>query len=160
MCVTALIVLSGIHTALSQEAGGHTDTAVPDSALIEKGRYLAWAGNCVSCHTGPNGLAYAGGHAFHTPYGKIYSTNITPDKETGIGLWTKAQFKRAMHEGVDANGRHLYPVFPYQSYTKVSDEDVSAIFSYLRTLQPESYTPPENEMKFPFGWRTLGLNRI
>ena len=152
----AVLVVWGTLAALSPPA--LVDDAVsttPTPELIDKGRYLAAAGNCTSCHTGPEGVPYAGGHAFHTPFGTIYSTNITPDEETGIGLWTEAQFKRAMHEGVDADGRHLYPVLPYQSYTKVSDEDVSAIFAYLRTLQRESYVPPENAMKFPFGWRAL-----
>ena len=152
----AVLAVWGTLAALSPPA--LVDDAVsttPTPELIDKGRYLAAAGNCASCHTGPEGVPYAGGHAFHTPFGTIYSTNITSDEETGIGLWTEAQFKRAMHEGVDADGRHLYPVLPYQSYTKVSDEDVSAIFAYLRTLQRESYVPPENEMKFPFGWRAL-----
>ena len=131
------------------------DSATPTPELIEKGRYLATAGGCMICHTGLEGAPYAGGHAFHTPFGTIYSTNITPDDETGIGLWTETEFRRAMREGVDADDQHLYPVFPYQSYSKVSDEDVSAIFAYLRTIQPESHVPPENDLKFPFGWRVL-----
>ncbi len=156
IALALILVVWGALAALSPRA--LVDSAVsttPTPELIEKGRYLAAAGSCATCHTGPEGVRYAGGHAFRTPFGTIYSTNITPDEETGIGLWTEAQFRRAMREGVDADDRHLYPVFPYPSYTKVSDEDVSAIFAYLRTIRPESYTPPENEMKIPFRWRAL-----
>lgn len=158
--ISTLLVLV-LHTifcnslANSQVMTRSSEAIVQDPDLIEKGRYLAIAGNCVTCHTTDNGYSYAGGHAFYTPFGIIYSTNITPDDQTGIGLWTEAEFKRAMHEGVDADGGHLYPVFPYQSYTKVSDKDVSAIFAFLRTVEPVSYTPPENVMKFPYGWRAL-----
>jgi len=153
----AVLALWGALAALSPPPAVFVNAvfATPTSETIEKGRYLAAAGNCESCHTGPDGIPYAGGHSFHTPFGTIYSTNITPDEKTGIGLWPEALFRRAMHEGVDADGRHLYPVFPYDSFTKVSDGDISAIFAYLRTLQPASYEPPENQMNFLFRWRKL-----
>ena len=82
------------------------------NSLIERGRYLARAGNCVSCHTGTEGQAFAGGLAFETPFGKLYSTNITPDPETGIGKWTEEQFARAVREGVRPDGAHLVPGVP------------------------------------------------
>ena len=122
---------------------------------VEAGRYLATAGNCYSCHTRPGGDAFAGGVALHTDFGVIHSTNITPDPETGIGDWSDAEFVRAMHEGISANGEHLYPVFPYTSYTKVGEDDVLAIFAYLKTIDPVMYSPPENDMYFPFGQRRL-----
>lgn len=123
-----------------------------DNALVERGKYLADAGNCLSCHTRENGEPFAGGVAFETPFGKIYSTNITPDVATGIGSWTQQDLRRAMHEGVAPRGRRLYPAFPYPSYTKVSDEDVDAIYAFLQTLPPVSYVPPGNGILFSQRW--------
>lgn len=131
-------------------------------SLVERGRYLARAGNCVSCHTAAGGKAFAGGLAFETPFGKLYSTNITPDPDTGIGKWTEEQFTRAVREGVRPDGAHLYPAFPYTAYTKMSDEDVSALFAYLKVIKPVNAKTPENEMSFPANqrwalgvWKTL-----
>lgn len=127
------------------------------NSLVERGRYLARAGNCVSCHTSAGGTAFAGGLAFETPFGKLYSSNITPDPETGIGKWTEEQFAKAVREGVRPDGAHLYPAFPYTAYTKLSDQDVSALFAYLRVIKPAKFTPPENELSFPANQRwTLG----
>jgi mono/diheme cytochrome c family protein len=126
--------------------------------LEEAGAYLVRAGNCVSCHSAEGGEPYAGGLAFETPYGTLYSTNITPDPATGIGAWSLEDFTRAMREGERPDGEHLYPVFPYTSFTRVSDEDIAAIYAYLNTLAPVSYTPPENELAFPYDQRwALGL---
>ena len=119
--------------------------------LVARGEYLARAGNCISCHTRPGGEPFAGGLAFHTPYGflgEMHSTNITPDAETGIGTWTEEQFIRAMHTGVAANGDRLFPAFPYTSFTLVSDDDVKAIWAYLRTVAPVKYEPPSNGWAF------------
>src|SRR5688500_1680127 len=128
------------------------------NSLVERGRYLARAGNCVSCHTGAGGPAFAGGLAFETPFGKLYSTNITPDPETGIGKWTEEQFARAVREGVRPDGAHLYPAFPYTAYTKLSDEDVSALYAYLKIIKPVNNQTPENEMSFPANQRwALGV---
>jgi len=117
---------------------------VPANASAERGKYLADAGNCGSCHTRSGGAPFTGGVRFETPFGPIYSTNITPDAETGIGAWSYADLQRAMHEGVARNGSHLFPAFPYTSFTVVSDADVADIYAYLRTLQPVRYTPPDN----------------
>ena len=125
------------------------------ASLVEQGRYLATAGDCISCHTRPKGVPFAGGLPLTTPFGVIYSANITPDLATGIGGWSEQQFARALHEGIAADGRHLYPAFPYTAYTKVTDQDVHAIYVYLRSLKPVSYTPPPNEMRFPFSVRGL-----
>jgi len=136
--------------------------SVPDApaldslqASAEEGRYLATAANCVSCHTRKDGAPYAGGVAFRTDFGTIYSTNITKDAEAGIGGWSFAQFYAAMRYGLRADGAHLYPAFPYPSFTQLRDEDIASLYLYLRSIEPSSQRPPENELKFPFGVRTL-----
>jgi mono/diheme cytochrome c family protein len=123
--------------------------------LAEQGRYLATAGDCISCHTRPGGEPFAGGRPLNTPFGVIYSANITPDLKTGIGAWTERQFERALRAGIAADGTHLYPALPYTAYTKVTDQDVHAIYSYMRTVKPVSYIPPRNKMPFPFSIRAL-----
>lgn len=131
---------------------------VTTTSSLEKGRYLATAGNCETCHTREGGKPYAGGVPFVTPFGTIYSTNITPDSQTGIGGWTAAEFAVALREGENADGDHLYPVFPYTAFTKLSDEDTAALFAYMQTLTPVKYTPPENDLGFPYSQRWgLGL---
>lgn len=122
---------------------------------IEQGRYLARAGNCMSCHTTKGGQPFAGGLAFETPFGKLYSTNITPDPETGIGNWTQEQFVAALREGVRPDGEHLYPAFPYTAFSKVSDADAAALFAYLKSLKPVNQAPTDNELSFPFNQRWL-----
>jgi len=126
-------------------------TAAPDTAE-ERGKYLVDAGNCFSCHTREDGEAFAGGVAFETPFGTLYSTNITPDKETGIGDWTVDDLRRAMHEGIARDGGALFPAFPYPSYTKVSDADVADIYAYLRAVEPVKYTAPGNSAAFWMRW--------
>ena len=119
-------------------------TPSADPALANRGKYLATAANCISCHTKSGGMPFAGGLPFKTPFGTIYSTNITPDARTGIGRWTEDQFRRALREGIRPNGEHLYPAFPYTAFTKVPDEDVRAIFAYLKTVPPAGYRAPDN----------------
>lgn len=152
--ICALLAVAAIGAARAQDAAPAPSPA-PDAALVEQGRYLATAGDCVSCHTRPGGQPFAGGLPLKTQFGTLYTPNITPDRDTGIGGWSEEQLARAMREGVADDGDHLYPVFPYTAYTKVTDEDVHAIFAYLRSLQPVIYTPPKNEMKFPFSIRPL-----
>lgn len=127
-------------------------TARAADALVAHGKYLADAGNCVSCHTPPDGAAFAGGRGFTTPLGTIYSSNITPDNDTGIGHWTAAELRGAMHEGIGRGGYHLFPAFPYPSFTKVTDEDVDAIYAYLRTVAPVRHSPPANSLLFRLRW--------
>jgi alcohol dehydrogenase (quinone), cytochrome c subunit len=127
---------------------------------VERGRYLATAGNCVSCHTRPGGAPFAGGVAFETPFGTIYSTNITPDMKTGIGSWSGADLRRAMHEGIAADGSRLFPAFPYPQFTKVTEADVADIYAYLRTLKPESYEPPSNGVLLRMRWPLALWNRM
>jgi alcohol dehydrogenase (quinone), cytochrome c subunit len=113
-------------------------------SAVERGRYLAAAGNCFSCHTRAGGKPYAGGVPFETPLGTLYSSNITPDRQTGIGSWTVEDFRRAMHEGIAADGSRLFPAFPYPSYTKVTDRDVADLYAFLRTIPPVAQEPPRN----------------
>ncbi|MFL2840283.1 MAG: cytochrome c [Pseudohongiellaceae bacterium] len=128
------------------------------SGVEQKGEYLVAAGNCVSCHTNDAGSPFSGGLEFVTPFGTIYSTNITSDPEAGIGQWSLEDFTNAMRHGEAPGGRHLYPVFPYASYAKVSDEDVAAIYAYLQTIAPVKSMLPENDLGFPFNQRwTLGF---
>ena len=131
-------------------------------AELERGRYLTQAGDCAACHTAQDGQPFAGGRAVPTPFGTIYSTNITPDGPTGIGNWTSDDFYRAMHEGIAPGGKNLYPAFPYPWYTKLSRADVDAIRSYLATLKPVRQQNRPPELPWPFsvrevmkGWNAL-----
>ena len=126
-----------------------------DPALVKRGGELAAIGNCATCHTVPGGRAFAGGFALPTPFGTIYSTNITPDERTGIGTWSEEAFRRALWEGVDRNGRHLYPAFPYDHFTLISDRDVSALYAFVMTRAPVAATAPENQLPFPLNLRPL-----
>lgn len=123
----------------------------------ERGRTVANAAGCVSCHTdyARQGEPYAGGRAMETPFGTIPSPNITPDKDTGIGSWTDAQFVRALREGVDDRGRHLFPVFPYTAFTRMTEADMLDLKAYLFTLPAVSKPTPPLDMPFPFSWRPL-----
>jgi alcohol dehydrogenase (quinone), cytochrome c subunit len=132
----------------------------PADDVLRQGRYLATAANCISCHTRPGGPPFAGGLAFQTPLGTIYSSNITPDFESGIGKWSEADLIRAMHEGIAPDGHRLYPAFPYTSFTKVTDADVQAIYAYLRTLRPVRYTPPSNDIAFNQRWTMIVWNAL
>jgi mono/diheme cytochrome c family protein len=125
------------------------------AALIAKGKVLAGAGYCMVCHTAPGGKPFAGGYGLRTPFGTIYSTNITPDPQTGIGRWSLEAFTRAMHQGVSRDGSHLFPAFPYDHFTKVSDEDVKALYAYLMTRPPVSASARANTIPFPLNIRAL-----
>lgn len=134
----------------------------PEKQDIERGAYLVRAGNCFSCHTAPGGKPYAGGRAIPTPYGTLYSSNITPDAETGLGRWTADDFWRALHEGRSRDGSLLYPAFPYPNYTKVVREDSDSMHAYLQSIAPVAQKNRPHEMRFPYdkrpllaGWRAL-----
>jgi mono/diheme cytochrome c family protein len=124
-------------------------------SLISKGEYLTRAADCGACHTVPGGQPLAGGVAFKLPFGVIYSSNITADKETGIGTWSDDDFLRALHLGVAKDGSHLYPAFPYTSYTGMSRDDAVAIKAYLFSLSPAHAPAKQNELSFPFNQRWL-----
>ena len=128
--------------------------AVPGpSSQVERGQYLATAGDCISCHTGPGGKPFAGGGKLDTPFGYLLAPNITPDDETGIGRWSADDFYRTMHEGLNRRGQDLYPAMPYTSYTLVTREDSDAIYAYLRTLEPVKNEVEVNHLRFPFNQR-------
>ncbi len=126
-----------------------------DPAMVAKGAQLAAIGNCNVCHTAAGGKPYAGGRPLKTPFGTIYGTNITPDPDTGIGRWSDGAFLRAMREGVDREGRHLYPAFPYDHFTKVTDEDIKALYAFVMTRDPVRAETPPNDLSFPFNIRNL-----
>lgn len=130
-----------------------------DIALIQRGAYLVKAGDCIACHsnTAEKGAAFAGGLPMQTAFGTIYSPNITPDKETGIGNWTDAQFIKAMHEGISPTGEYYYPAFPYIYFNMINEDDLKAIKAYLGSLPPVHQVNRENTMIFPFNWRFLQL---
>ncbi|QKV19005.1 cytochrome c [Oricola thermophila] len=130
------------------------DIPAYDAALVEKGRVLAAAGYCASCHTAADGAPYAGNYPMETGFGTLYSTNITPDPEDGIGAWSEEAFLRAMHDGVNREGQHLFPAFPFDHFTKMSDEDARAIYAYLMTeVAPATTEQEENGIPFPLGLR-------
>lgn len=120
-----------------------------------RGAYLARAGDCMGCHTMRGGKPYAGGRIIPTPFGSLYSPNITSDKETGIGSWTSRDFWRALHHGKSKDGRFLYPAFPYPNYTKISPQDSDALFAYLQSVTPVRQANREHALRFPFNHRTL-----
>jgi mono/diheme cytochrome c family protein len=128
--------------------------APTSAAAVARGEYLIKAADCVACHTvGETGKPFAGGVAFKLPFGTIYSTNITADPTYGIGAYTDDEFVRAVREGVRRDGKHLYPAFPYTSYTQLSRDDVLAIKAYLWTLPPAAQPNRPNELGFPFNQR-------
>lgn len=126
-----------------------------DPAQIARGYDLAQLGNCESCHTAEGGEPYAGGRPLATPFGTIYSVNITPDRGTGIGGWSREAFTRAMRKGVDRKGSHLYPAFPYNHFTRMHDADIDAVYAYLRSVPAVQSEAPANSLPFPFNIRTL-----
>jgi mono/diheme cytochrome c family protein len=127
--------------------------ALAQADSIKRGEYLAKAADCMVCHTAPGGEEYTGGLGFKLPFGTLYSTNITADKETGIGNYSDQDFLNAMHRGVRRDGAMLYPAMPYTSYTYVSDEDALAIKAYLFSLPPVKAAARENTLGFPFNQR-------
>jgi mono/diheme cytochrome c family protein len=126
-----------------------------EPALVTRGAELAMLGNCNVCHTQADGRAYAGGRALQTPFGVLYATNITPDPDTGIGRWSQTAFLRAMREGVRRDGAHLYPAFPYDHFTRVSEADLRAIYAFLMTREPVRADTPANDLPFPLSMRIL-----
>jgi mono/diheme cytochrome c family protein len=134
----------------------------PAPHLVERGAYLALAGNCAACHTAPGGAAYAGGSAIATPFGRVFVGNLTPDPVHGIGRWSADAFWHAMHEGRSRDGRLLNPAFPFDSFTHITREDSDALYAFLRSLPPVAQPNPPQGLLFPFNqqaalavWRAL-----
>lgn len=130
-----------------------TEIPDPDKDVVAYGKYMAEAADCMPCHTVPGGPAFAGGRPIDTPFGTIYSPNITPDRKTGIGDWSKDMFYDAVHSGLNDRGAYLYPAMPYTSYTLMTRRDVDAIYAYLQTVAPVEQADRANEMSFPFNVR-------
>jgi mono/diheme cytochrome c family protein len=145
----------------AEDKGGPSGPVTP--ALLARGEYLTRAADCAACHTvastpenalyPPKGKPFAGGLPFKLPFGTIYSTNITPDRETGIGSWSDDDFVRALHRGIAPGGRYLYPAFPYTSFTAMSRDDALAIKAYLFSLPPQHVVNKEDNLRFPFNQR-------
>jgi nicotinate dehydrogenase subunit B len=131
------------------------DANVYSSVTIERGRLVAAAGACNVCHVGTDGVAFAGGRRFDTPFGAVYATNITPDVKNGIGGWSYPAFERAMRQGVSRDGHHLYPAHPYTSFAGAEDADLQALYAYMMTQTPVAEKPAETKLKFPFSIRAL-----
>ncbi|TAN03344.1 MAG: cytochrome c [Rhodanobacteraceae bacterium] len=126
----------------------------PDAVQIQRGHYLAIAGDCVACHTAPGGKPYAGGLPVTTPIGPIFSTNITPSKKDGIGNYTLQQFSDAVRRGIRADGKRLYPAMPYTSYAQLTNADLDALYAYfMHGVQPVNTKPPRTHLPFPFNIR-------
>lgn len=145
----AIVVL-----AVSSAAGLPSATA-QDTVYtqIERGRYALITGNCQGCHTAPGEEPFAGGRGLETPFGTIYTPNITFDPDTGLGRWSRGDFWRAMHEGIAPDGSRLYPAFPYPHFSKMPREEVDALYDYLATLPRVKKQKPENELPWPLSWR-------
>jgi mono/diheme cytochrome c family protein len=168
--IATLAIASAVGCSLvadqARTASVPADKLAMDTTLVARGADLAAIGNCGACHTRDDGKPFAGGRPLMTPFGTIYSTNITPDTETGIGKWSYVEFLRAMHEGVDREGRSLYPAFPYDHFTRVTDNDVEAIYAFIMTRDPARDIPPQNNLSFPMsqrpmvsGWKVLFFER-
>jgi len=164
--IAASMLLSGAASAQEASAAA-TSTATAAAAdtrpaIVVRGEYLARAGDCVACHTAPRGRLFAGGLPMETPFGTLYSPNITPNAQYGIGSWTKDAFFNMMRTGKLPDGKLIYPAMPIAQYTKVTREDSDAIYAYLRSIPPVAQENRPHELKFPFnqrdlliGWRTL-----
>ncbi|MDM0030685.1 cytochrome c [Variovorax sp. J22P271] len=149
---------------LPADAAAPIAPIAPSAAQVERGRYLALAGNCAGCHTTRGGADYAGGVGIETPFGTVFSSNLTPDPQAGIGSWSAAHFWRAMHNGRSKDGRLLYPAFPYPNFTRVTREDSDALFAYLRSVPPAPTPNLAHKLRFPYDtqaalavWRALSF---
>ena len=160
LLATDLIAVKSINTPTT---GVNTSKNIANSEVLQRGAYLAKLGNCAACHTARGGAAYAGGKAIATPFGAVYTSNITPDLETGIGNWSADAFYRALHEGRSADGHLLTPAFPYPNYTHITRADSDDLYAYfMHSIAPVAQPNKAHDLPFPFNtqvalafWRTL-----
>ena len=159
--MSAVLLGLGLLTGYTSSCAQNIAVSSP-AAQIARGKYLAQAGDCIACHTVPSAKIFSGNRAMPTPFGTLYSPNITPDVETGIGKWTANDFYKMMHTGRSRDGSLLYPAMPFASYTKITRADADAIFAYLRSVPPVRQPSRPHELHFPYnnrslliGWRTL-----
>ncbi len=168
MVVGVVVYKGGLVFVVSMK--GQDESPIEERASIalsapqwaQRGAYLVQVGNCAACHTARGGLPFAGGKSIDTPFGSVVTSNITPDKLTGIGAWTAADFWQAMHHGRSKDGRLLYPAFPYTEYTRITRDDTDAMFAYLLSVQPVQQANRPHALKFPYNtqaalavWRAL-----
>jgi len=145
----AIAIVLGLLLAQVSVAIAQTD--------VQRGQYIAQASGCVGCHTDDKASAvpYAGGRALETPFGTFFGPNITPDRETGIGAWSLADFQRAIRRGERPDGSHYFPAFPYPSFTGMADADIRDLWAYMQSLGPTRQANMPHDLRFPFGWRFL-----
>ena len=158
--LAALAALAALVAALNVRdepaldgAAAITPSSAAPPAQVQRGAYLARAGNCAACHTARGGAPYAGGRGIETPFGTLYASNLTPDAKTGLGGWSATHFWRAMHNGRSKDGRLLYPAFPYPNYTQATREDSDAIHAFLRSLPPVEQANRPHALRFPYGYQ-------
>jgi mono/diheme cytochrome c family protein len=156
------LVIDALNTCDEDDVESQLAETVADAEQIQRGAYLARAGNCQSCHTQAGAAPYAGGEGIQTPFGVVYAGNLTPDKKTGLGSWNASYFWRAMHNGRSKDGRWLYPAFPYAQYSRLTRADTDDIFAYLRSLPPVEQRNRDHALRFPYNtqmalalWRAL-----
>ncbi len=164
LAAIVIVILGGIAWVWRPEIApiSASQESTQDRRVIRHGASLAAIGNCNDCHVSNAGKAYAGGRSIPTPFGTIFASNISPEEETGIGTWSEAAFARAMREGVDRQGRQLYPAFPYDHFTKATSEDIRALYAFVMSQAPVRNAVPANALAFPFnirpivaGWKLL-----
>jgi cytochrome c553 len=163
--VASLPAPAPLRCGMAPPATATAAAPAPANDLATRGAYLARAGNCMACHTVAGAAPYSGGRAIDTPFGRIYTTNLTPDKATGIGQWSADDFWRAMHDGKARDGRLLYPAFPYPSYTQVSRADADALYAYMMSLPPVTRANTPHALRWPYNtqaalwtvWRALSF---
>jgi len=162
LCVLAAVAALAVAVRRVPEAEPVPAVLPAGPAAVVRGAYLARVGNCAGCHTARGGAAYAGGRGIETPFGLVYSSNLTPDPATGLGAWSSDDFWRALHHGRSRDGRLLNPAFPYTSYTRVTREDSDALHAYLRSLPAVVQPATPHALRFPYGtqaglavWRAL-----
>ena len=164
LAICVALAVAGLSACTSRELAAPAPVGhkFPPEAVAQ-GRELAAIGNCAECHTAPGGKPYAGGRALKTPFGTIYGTNITPEEETGIGRWSEEAFRRALREGVDREGSNLYPAFPYDHYTKLTDGDIAALYAFIMTREPVKQKNVRNTVPLPRAtaglWKSKYLER-
>ena len=162
MMAAALVWFLNTRDETSDNFEAYSTPSTPNPSQIERGAYLARAGNCAACHTARGGAVYAGGRGIGTPFGTVFTSNLTPDMQSGIGRWSPADFWRAMHNGRSKSGRLLYPAFPYTNYTKITREDSDALLAYLKSLPVVAQANTAHAIDFPYNsqaalaiWRAL-----
>jgi mono/diheme cytochrome c family protein len=158
----ALVAWLNIHGEADIQPRAAGSPVPSDAGRVARGAYLVRAGDCAGCHTERGGAAFAGGRAIETPFGNVYSSNLTPDSRTGLGTWSADDFWRALHHGRSRDGRLLYPAFPYPNYTRVERSDADAMFAYLQSLPAAASANRAASLGFPFDtqaalavWRAL-----